>query len=474
MNLLPHQRTASRQLLKVLHQYNVAYLAGELRTGKTVTSLFTAEEFLIKEHPNFFSFSTVLFITSKKAIPSIEKDAHDIKIGFKLVITNYESCHKFDFVPDFLIIDEAHRVGAYPKSTRTAKQIRIKFSGVPTILMSGTPSPESYSQLFHQFWVTKQGPWKKYVGFYKWAHEHVNIKVIFIGMGRPHNNYSEALPQVMEDFKPYCVTMTQKQAGFDGQIIEQIHTVKTPAYLAAMIEELKRKRYFKDAWITLEADSATRLNSMLHQLSSGTVINNEGKAFTIDDFKIKYIKENFKKRKLAIFYMFQEEGRALREAFKLVTDDPKVFNSNKLSTFVCQTVSGREGINLASADDIIFFNISYSAVSYWQARARSQSFKGGDKHVHWLFSDKGIERAVYEVVVGKKNFTLNHFEAYVRNENSKSDNKVFEKGRLGSASSASSRPGRLARFISFKGGSNALGGSKKGAGNLKRPAKGKN
>ena len=462
MTLMPHQRKASQQLLKILAAWGIAYLAGELRTGKTITSLMTAQEYLLKRTRINVHHCRVVIITSKKAISSISQDYADAKVVYDLQIVNFEGIFKLSYRPDFLIIDEAHRLGAYPKPGKITKFIRAKFGNIPTILMSGTPSPESYSQLFHQLWVTMQGVWKQYVGFYKWAHDYVDIKQEFIGMGRLRNDYSHAKKTVMQEFQKICVTMTQQQAGFDGKIVEEVHNIALPEYLYNVINMLKKHRVYEDSKAVLMADTGARLFSMVHQLSSGTIIDNEGNSFTINDYKAQYIKQTFKGRKIAIFYVYKQEGEMLRKVFPLWTDDPEDFNKNNHQVkFICQVRSGREGVNLSTADDIIFLNISHSAVSYWQARARSQSFKGGDKKVHWLFSDKGIEKEIYEVVTNKKDYTLNHFEQHVRIENSRGNNKASNLRWIQSNPATGNKRGRLARFISVKGGKDTVDRGKK-------------
>ena len=57
----------------------------EVRTGKTLTSLGICDKLKVEK---------VLFITKKKAIPSIEKDYELLMPGFELVVINYESLHK--------------------------------------------------------------------------------------------------------------------------------------------------------------------------------------------------------------------------------------------------------------------------------------------------------------------------------------------------------------------------------------------
>ena len=53
----------------------------------------------------------------------------------------------------------------------------------------------------------------------------------------------------------------------------------------------------------------------LHQLFSGTIKFESGNAQTIDLSKAKYIKDNFKGKKIGIFYKFKQELKALQEVF---------------------------------------------------------------------------------------------------------------------------------------------------------------
>jgi len=79
--------------------------------------------------------------------------------------------------------------------------------------------------------------------------------------------------------------------------------------------------------------------------------------------------------------------------------------------FLSQISSGREGINLSTAEALIMLNIDFSAVSYWQARARMQSKDREEPcKVIWLFSEGGIEERVYKMVKQKKDYTLSYFK----------------------------------------------------------------
>jgi len=124
---------------EIIDNNRFVYLAMEVRTGKTLTSLGIA---------NKLNCSSVLFLTKKKAISSIEKDFRALKASYNLLVINYESIHKIpDIKWDLIVCDEAHSMGAFPKPSKRAKQVRdLIYKRNPCVIfLSGTPTPESFS-----------------------------------------------------------------------------------------------------------------------------------------------------------------------------------------------------------------------------------------------------------------------------------------------------------------------------------------
>jgi hypothetical protein len=167
--LRDYQVDIANKGVNILKSKGIVYYALEVRLGKTSVSLETAR---------LFGAKRVLFLTKKKAISSIESDY--INFGydkhFELFVHNDESMHKIDGKFDLVIHDEHHRFGSFPKPSLGAKTFKKMFAGLPMIFLSGTMSPESYSQLYHQFWVSNASPFRKYTNFYKWANDFVKIK----------------------------------------------------------------------------------------------------------------------------------------------------------------------------------------------------------------------------------------------------------------------------------------------------------
>ena len=183
--LREYQDKLSFQAANILQQHGIVYLAMQVRTGKTATSLNVCKWLLAKK---------VLFLTKKKAMTSIVDDYNEFGFdkSFELVVMNNESLHKMtdnDF--DIVIMDEAHRLGSFPKPCKMAKDLRLRFTNKPIILLSGTPTPESYSQIYHQLWISNHSPFKEFKNFYQWANAFVNVKIKYVSYGTC-NDYSDA------------------------------------------------------------------------------------------------------------------------------------------------------------------------------------------------------------------------------------------------------------------------------------------
>jgi SNF2-related domain len=406
-SLREYQIDISIAACELLKLYKIAYLNMQVRTGKTLTALETAKLYHARK---------VLFVTKKKAISSIEKDYEHYKDYFEMTVTNYEQLSKIHPHYDLIIVDEAHSLGAYPKLTERAKQLKRICHGQPIIYLSGTPSPESYSQLFHQFYISSWNPFG-ISKFTEWAKTYVNIKKKYF-FNREMPDYSDANIQMINDKVGHLFKrMTQEDAGFEQLVDEKIHVVEMQKSTYNLVKKMKTARvHITQEGQEILADTEVKLMSKLHQIYSGTVLAECGNAHCFDMTKGRYIFEQFKDKKIAVFYKFGAEKTIIfwcaTAAGKKITSDPEEFNANGNDyVFVSQIVSGREGVNLSSADCLIMYNIDFSALSYWQSRSRMQSKdRKIPSLVYWIFAKDGIEHQIYKAVSNKKNYTLSYFK----------------------------------------------------------------
>jgi len=400
-----YQKEIADKALIILKEKGFVYLSMQVRCGKTITALETAYN---------FGAERVLFITKIKAFSSIKSDYDNIGYLYNLTIINKESLHTVeenDF--DVVIIDEAHGLAAFPKASKYQKDIRKRFSKKPIIFLSGTPTPESFSQWYHQLQVTDKSPFKQYTNFYKWANDYVNVTEQNLGYAKvkvyKYGIQSKILPQI----QPYIITFTQAQAGFTSEVNEHILECPMEDITYEIIKRLKRDKIVQGKSGLILGDTGAKIMSKIHQLSSGTIKFEDGTSMVIDYSKAKFIKWKFENEKIAIFYKFKEELNALRQVYgaENLTEDLDEFNTTN-KVIALQIVSGREGISLKNAKYLVYYNIDFSATSYWQSRDRLTTMDRNTNDVYWIFSkvNNSIEKNIYKSVMNKKNYTLSNFK----------------------------------------------------------------
>ncbi len=405
MKYRDYQTSIINKSVEVLKQHGFVYLAMEVRTGKTLTALGIA---------NMFSETkNVLFVTKKKAISSIDRDYGLLNPSYYLHTINYESLHKIpsELKWDFIVLDEAHSLGAFPKPSKRAKEARMLIikNKAKVILLSGTPTPESYSQMYHQVYGIPNNPFKEYKSFYRFCDKYVDVKERIINSLRIRD-YSRGSKAILEEMKPYTISYSQKEAGFKVDTVEKVLYVKMLKQTYRIATDLKSNLVVEGKDEIILADTPVKLMSKLHQIYSGTVKFEGGGSAVIDSSKAEFIRHQFKNMKVGIFYKFKEELKALKSIYgDDLTTELSVFDDTNKS-IALQIVSGREGISLKKAECLIYYNIDFSATSYWQSRDRMTTKDSVQNDVYWIFSKGGIEDKIYQAVTKKKDYTLSHFK----------------------------------------------------------------
>jgi len=400
MKLRDYQLQNAKEATEILNRLGIVYLQHEQRSGKTLTALQIASN---------VNANNVLFLTKKKAISSIINDYKDFNFNFNLEVTNYESLHKVKGTFDLIILDEASGLGAFPKPSLRTKLIKQMFSKHKIIFLSGTPASESYSQWFHQFWVSNKSPFKNYTNFYKWAKDYTTPALIYTTYGQS-NDYSKAkIDLIDKDIQSYIHKFTQKDAGFKNVITKHLHFVEMKPVTYSLINKLKKDNIVIGKEETIIADSAVKLMSKQHQLGSGTVIFDSGNTAIIDDSKALFIKNNIK-GKLAILYYFKEELIMLKEVFgDNITNDLEEFNTTN-KHFVGQQYSSSMGVNLSKADNLVYLNFGFSGTNFIQSLDRLTILSREETNVHFILANKTLDYKILQTIEQKKNFTIKQYE----------------------------------------------------------------
>ena len=313
-----------------------------------------------------------------------------------------------------------HNCGAFPKPSARAKlvcDLQRKLSSCKVILLSGTPTPESYSQMYHQVYGIRNNPFKSFSNFYRFADIFVKVKQKKVN-GMLMNEYSNGLDTILKAMEPYTISYTQAQAGFVSSVQEHVLQVDMKPSTMALIDRLKKDLVIEGKEELILADTPVKLMMKVHQLCSGTIKFESGKSMVLDTTKAEFIRSRFANDKIGIFYKFKEELSALQSVFgEDLTTDIDEFNETK-KNIALQIVSGREGISLKMAKYLVYYNIDFSATSYWQSKDRMTTKERAENDVFWVFSKGGIEMDIYKTVTKKKDYTKSHFLKSIKNETS--------------------------------------------------------
>jgi hypothetical protein len=408
MQLRDYQNDIAGRAAEMLRTRGVCYLSMQVRTGKTFTAMHAC---------SLYGAKRVLFVSKLKALGSIRMDYQVMQgagAGYSIEFINWESLHKVE-VPEggycVVILDEAHTMGQYPRMNQRTEQVNNIQAGAH-LLLSGTPSPESTSQLFHQFHATGRGPWEQYRNFYEWHKVYGEPWERYIN-GRMVKQYNRCKDTaVLDDAKRYMISYTQEEAGFKCEVTERVETVPMPSHIATAIRLLRRDKLFHTkSGDMVVADTAVKEMQKIHQLCGGTVITESGERMVADRSKAEWVRAYAVGKKVAVFYKYQAERDALEAAIGTGCDSIEDFNNIPAPAIIyLQIAAGREGVNLSTADALIMYNIDFAAVSYWQARARMQTLnRTAPALVIWLQYEGGIESKILAAVHDKKDYTLQHY-----------------------------------------------------------------
>ena len=397
--LRDYQVEISNKALQILRDKKIVYLNMEPRCGKTATALETCKLYGVRK---------VLFLTKKKAISSILNDYKDFGYTFDLIVINNESLHTIkdnDF--DVIIQDEAHGMAKFPKPSNKAKEFKLRFSRHPLILLSGTMASESYSQVYHQFWLSAYSPFSQYKNFYAWAKIFTQPTLKYVSYGTI-NDYSCAKVDFIDlIIEKYILKYTQKQSGFKAKINEKV--IYFDSCNKNIIDKLKKDNIVEGKTEVILADSGAKLMSKIHQLESGTIKFESGNSMVLDNSKALFIAEHFKGKKLAIFYYYIEEFHLLQFAFPNHTTDIDEFNQTD-KHYIGQQYSSAMGINLSSADCLVFFNFGFSGTNYIQSIDRLTTINRNENDVYFIYGKDSLTEKIHKVIKQKKTFTLKQFE----------------------------------------------------------------
>lgn len=383
MKLLPHQVKASKKIQKKLKKHGVCLLAGQPRSGKTLSFIDAADNL----------YDRILIITTKKAMPDIKSALEAYGVADKFDVINYHSCQKFhENKYDCIILDECHNyITGYPKRSSIWQNV-FEFTRkcLPIIYSSGTPSPEGYAGLFNMFALSYKSPWLKYKRFTLWHEDYgkpYSIRINGINIARYDRTYEKKVKKCID---PLTVKITRKKAGHKFDASDKLHYIKFSKKQQKITNIIDKDLFYENKEYLIMGDTPAALLTKKRQIVGAVVKCEDDKLMYFkDNPKVNYIKENFNPDECIILAFFEAEQKMLSEIF------PNVGS----------ITSNAEGVDYSHFKNMIIYSMGHAAKTYEQVRARQLNMIKRKTEVIIHFLIMGIDQDVYNAVSNKQNFT---------------------------------------------------------------------
>ena len=395
MKLYPEQEKVLQQAVEILDKYKMCYLALRPRFGKSLIAAQLADRYMEKG-------SRILFVSTKSAQAGIHKVIQEMGIAADIEVTTYGSTHKCKGTYDLIIADEAHsNISSYPRMSKAREKLdSLIHSKTIIVWMSGTPSIESSSKLYHQLSLSPFHSFSKYDSFYHWFNGSAHYKnktdnligygiqglTKYTGGSRPAINYDHTI-NFDDKFKPIMISRAEEEAAV--KVIPCY--VEPPKIIKEGISSIATKSIFiSDYGIFIAEGGAGRL-SKAHQLSGGTAIDDKDTSVFIDAFKAKEIYEKHKGNNCCIFYRYKAEKRLLCIYFP--EEDLYQIDSN------CT------GIDMSHYDEAIVYSLTWSGSNYLQVLNRLVNSEREDIPKVYVYLTKGgPDQKIFEAVSNKRDY----------------------------------------------------------------------
>ena len=315
---------------------------------------------------------------------------------------------------DVIVLDEAHSIGSYPKPSQRAKQLKEMAKDKSIVYLSATPSAETYSQIFHQLWVSSFTPFEE-KSFYKWYKNYGEEYSIFIN-GMFIKQYKRSYEDlIMDKINHLIVTMTKEKANFDVFVNERIHQVEVNEDYLSALEYFKSNRIITIDENEIVAETSASALNKLHQLNGGTIKVDDKLSLIVSNHKVNYIKENLgNDEKIVILCNYIKERDLLLTRLANSTDEVEEFKNGSFKYFIGHIKTFSEGVDFSYADSMIIYSLNFSATTYLQSKERLANKKRVKPIVvHYLFTKGGIDEYIYQAVSNKMNFTSSYYKGYI-------------------------------------------------------------
>lgn len=453
LNFRPHSYQ-DYCIKKIIELKNVGLFL-DMGLGKTIITLMAIKE--LKYHR--FQVNKILIIAPKKVAEGtwqLEKDKweetknlrvstvlgsekqrikalytkSDIYIINRENVTWLVDFYKNDWPFDMVVVDEFSSFKNH-KAKRFVSLAAVKPHINRLVGLTGTPSPNSLSDLWSQLYLLDEGErlGKRYTGFRERYFDpgQRNGHVIFNYTAKKGSEES-----ILGKISDICISMKAKDYLDLPEAIENEIPVILDSKAQKAYDELEKKMVLEmDNGEVIDAVSAAALSNKLLQLSNGAVYDEDHNWCEVHKAKLEAFIETIESlngKPALVFYNFQHDKDRILEALKKLklrvrvykdVQDQKDWNEGKIDVLLTHPASSAYGLNLQQGGNhVIWFGLNWNYELYTQANKRLH--RQGQKEkviIHHLVTQGTRDEDVMEALKRKENvqnYVLESLKARIR------------------------------------------------------------
>jgi SNF2 family DNA or RNA helicase len=387
-NLYHYQQEVVTRILEIKR----IFVTQEMGLGKTIASITAFTKILNKEvkkcliiAPLNVAKSTWVNELSKweytkdlkysLAIGSEKQRLDALQSEADVYIINQENVpwmfHKGFKKYGFIIVDESTGFKSY--SSNRFKALR-HFESVYMVLLTGTPMPNGYMDLWSQIYLLDKGErLGKYITHYRNQYFSYNQNT---------HKYTCLFPNTILD-KIKDITISMKAEDYLELPDKISNVVKVDIDNYDLYKKFEKEYYLRINNDEITAVNAAVLSSKLLQYCNGAVYSsdNDGSYTIIHNNKIDYLKEFielYPDENILVAYGFKSDEERIKLAIpnsvtltrNNIVDVEKGWNKGEIKLLLCQSGTAK-GLNLQYGGRIIvWFGITYNLEHYLQFNAR--------------------------------------------------------------------------------------------------------
>ena len=328
----------------------------------------------------------------------------------RITLTNKENVvwltKNYPWKWDMVVIDESSAFKNRNKRWQALKRFTPMLKSC--VLLSGTPSPKGYEDLWSQMYLLDGGMrlFPTITGF------RDNFCYLSVPEYFKYEVKKDCVPEIKKRMSDICLTMKAQDYLQVPRRINLYHRLKFDKDTAEKYKELKKEFLLNVGGKDVAAYSESQLVQKLLQICNGAVYDEHGKVQQIHDAKIKALEELMEdnpSENVLVAYNFQHDLSRLRKAFPyavaLDTEGKAVeaWNRGEIRMLLAHPQSAGHGLNMQEGGSmLVWFSLMWNLEYYQQfnARLHRQGQKKPVRIVHLMMSGS-IDEAILQILKKK-------------------------------------------------------------------------